>query len=98
MKAHFQKIDLENIKALYEVRIFKHDEDAIDCMKQEKRYQGVKLVRIDKDNNAWVSLTHGLWGKLIFEQVADFLQDECGVDLIERSHRGRIHKLTSGEK
>ena len=94
MKAHLHKVDLTDVKELWEVRIFENDEDVEGCMELETEYQGCKLVRIKNDNTAWVSLLHGIWSGQIFRQVRDFLQDECNVDLIEWSGNGRIRKLT----
>ena len=93
MKAHIYKVDLSDVKALYEVRIFEDDEDVKDCMELETDYQGCKLIRIKNDNTAWVSLLHGVWNRQIFKQVRDFLQDVCKVDLIEWSGNGQIRKL-----
>lgn len=98
MIAHIHRVSLEDVKELYEIRIFENDEDVKDCMELETDYQGCKLIRVKHDGTAWASLLHGLYGRPIFKQVRDFLWDECNVDLIQWSGDGQVRNLTKRRK
>ena len=93
MKAHIHKVDLTDVKELYEVRIFENDSDVKDCMKLETPYQGCKLIRVYDDNQAWLSLMHGLYGWAIVKQLKEFLFETVNVDLIQWSGNGSIRKI-----
>lgn len=91
MKAHIHKVDLSNVKELYEVRIFENDSDVENCMELEEPYQGCKIIRVLDDGTSWVPLMHGVYSRDIFKQVRDFLQTKC--DMIQWSGNGQIRNL-----